>query len=768
MKSILRCLGTQSKVSSIPQGCPDPRPQISTQPRCSTYVSLVEMQVILREVHFTIPMFSVYLPVSRDSDGDRTLPILINGVETRVGNNLWEALYHLRDPREERVLWVDAICINQHDLAEKAIVVPRMNLIYRRAAEVIIWLGPHPPPKIVNLERMAWWAFSPPSIDKAYHQEWWHQAVPWLFDLMHANYWTRTWIIQEVGEAVRLTVQFGKQSMRWEAFVAAVATYRKCFPRAVWTERVSALEDLRRSRREGEIYSLTDLISVFRNSFCKVPHDKIYAFLGMATDDSPNFIPAAYNKTLAQVYGDVMRFLGSSTIDRAVKEVELVHMSALVRRLLTRRTSKTVAVDEKPTSILRQAEPYTYYDRSAPDKDGRRHLQARTAYHKQWYEWVYKRHEQTVIAWLPTAPERLDLWTDISQEAPQTDLLTAKGIIVGEIESFGPTVESFLTSSGASKAWQTTIIQQFAGKPSQKSMMALCERLHVVIGQQAASTASIDWTIALRPKTGSAAISTTDAPRLFIGSTGFFGIASPGASVGDRVVQFWASSAAAIVRRDENRGADGVEDSIVARGSIVKEGYSHDWDVPQDKHKFGIGHEESTIRLHLDLDTLTAMTLNSWDMNTRGSKSREAQSSTALRTTASKLSPKPGFPFKDTRRYISPNTTTERSSVIGARIKKKPTSKVPKAHPPRNQNVATTALIRILVNNRLGTRLEITCAPYDSIGDVKKIVAFQSGIKPETIVLKRQGMQPFKDALTLEDYEVGNGSSLDLETDTTD
>lgn len=547
--------------------------------------------------------------------GDRTLPILINGVETRVGKNLWEALYHLRDPREDRVLWVDAICINQHDLAEKAIVVPRMDLIYRRAAEVIIWLGPHPPPRIVNLNRIAWWTSAPPSIDKAYHQEWWHQAVPWLFDLMHANYWTRTWIIQEVGEAVRLTVRFGKQSLPWEAFVAAVATYRKCFPRAFWTDRVSALEGLRRSRREGEIYSFTDLISVFRNSFCKVPHDKIYAFLGMAADDSANFIPAAYNKTLAQVYMDVMRFLGTSTIDRAVKEVELVHNSALVRRLLTRTTRETVAVDEKPTSILRQAEPYTYYE-NVPDKDGKFKLQARTAYRKQWYEWAYTRHEQTTIAWLPTTLERLDLWTDFGQATPQTDLLTVKGIIVGEIESFGPTIASFLTSSGISKAWQMTIIQQFAGKPSQKSMMALCERLQFVIGQQAASTTSMDWITALRPNTESATISTTDAPRLFTGSTGFFGIASPGASVGDRVVQFWGSSAVAIVRREENCSTGGAEDNVVAYGSIVKEGYSHEWDVPQDKDKFAAGDEGSTIRLHLDLNTLTAMTLNSLDMKT--------------------------------------------------------------------------------------------------------------------------------------------------------
>ena len=49
----------------------------------------------------------------------RTLPIHINGVKTRISENLWEALYHLRHPSEERVLWADSVSINQHDLAKK-------------------------------------------------------------------------------------------------------------------------------------------------------------------------------------------------------------------------------------------------------------------------------------------------------------------------------------------------------------------------------------------------------------------------------------------------------------------------------------------------------------------------------------------------------------------------------------------------------------------------------------------------------------------------
>lgn len=542
---------------------------------------------------------------------DRTMPIVINNIETRIGQNLWEALYHLRHWREEQVLWADLICINQHDLAEKARLVPRMNLIYRRAAETIVWLGPHHAPKAVDLDRMAGWAFAPPKIDKTYHKDWWHEAVPWLFDLIHNNYWKRTWIIQEIGEAVRISVHFGKQSLSWEAFISAVATYRKCFSRAFWTDRISALEGLRHSRREGEIYSLTDLISIFHDTFCKVSHDKIYAFLGMAADDSPNFIAAAYNKSLAEVYFDVMQFLSGSAIDKAVKEVELVHMSALVRRLMAREFGITVDINEKPKVVLMQADPYVYYEKGPPDKDGKTDLITMRGYHRSWNEWRYDRHKKETTYWLPSGPERLDLWPGFDPLPWQTTGLKAKGIVLGKIESFGPTIETLLTSNRVSKAWRTTIIQSFAGKPTQKKMIALSERMLDMVGQEAAAR-SIDSIAAFRSKSESTTTQSTDSARLFIGSDGFLGIASPGVQIGDHVVHFWQSSASAVMRW-KGDSSDHGEYRVVGRCGIVKEGYSHDWDTPQDKMSF-LSEDESSVYLYMDINTLTALTLNSLDL----------------------------------------------------------------------------------------------------------------------------------------------------------
>jgi hypothetical protein len=58
-----------------------------------------------------------------------------------ITTNLHTALLHLRDRFLERIIWVDAICINQQDLSERGSQVQRMAMIYALANRVIVWLG---------------------------------------------------------------------------------------------------------------------------------------------------------------------------------------------------------------------------------------------------------------------------------------------------------------------------------------------------------------------------------------------------------------------------------------------------------------------------------------------------------------------------------------------------------------------------------------------------------------------------------------------------
>ncbi|MCJ1364955.1 putative actin patch assembly and actin polymerization protein [Acarospora aff. strigata] len=108
------------------------------------------------------------------------------------------------------------------------------------------------------------------------------------------------------------------------------------------------------------------------------------------------------------------------------------------------------------------------------------------------------------------------------------------------------------------------------------------------------------------------------------------------------------------------------------------------------------------------------------------------------------------------------------SAVSKSRIEKKtqPQSK-PTRDATRSQDSSSSSLlIRVFVNNRLGTRVSIPCSPSDTVSDFKKLVAFQVGTRPDAIMLKRQGQRALRGELTLADYEIGNGTSLDLGVDT--
>lgn len=62
-----------------------------------------------------------------------------------VSQNLYCYLQRFRSMKQKRWLWIDQICINQHDKQEKSLQVPLMTEIYKQATEVIVWLGDHAP-----------------------------------------------------------------------------------------------------------------------------------------------------------------------------------------------------------------------------------------------------------------------------------------------------------------------------------------------------------------------------------------------------------------------------------------------------------------------------------------------------------------------------------------------------------------------------------------------------------------------------------------------
>ena len=70
-------------------------------------------------------------------------------------------------------------------------------------------------------------------------------------------------------------------------------------------------------------------------------------------------------------------------------------------------------------------------------------------------------------------------------------------------------------------------------------------------------------------------------------------------------------------------------------------------------------------------------------------------------------------------------------------------------------------MLEITVNDRLGKKVRIKCNEDDTIGDLKKLIAAQTGTRHDKLILKKW-YTVYKDHITLEDYEIKDGMNLEL------
>jgi hypothetical protein len=153
--------------------------------------------------------------------GDR-VPICVEGSVFLVTRNLAEALKRVRNLRTIKTmdagLWVDAVCINQADVAEKSWQVGMMARIYTQAYATHIWLGMGNHNMAVAMELIATIGSAKPdsphlpsdeecvaacasAIDRCHKKiavlpE--QNLVVALEDVLHhAQYWKRAWTYQE-------------------------------------------------------------------------------------------------------------------------------------------------------------------------------------------------------------------------------------------------------------------------------------------------------------------------------------------------------------------------------------------------------------------------------------------------------------------------------------------------------------------------------------------------------------------------------------------
>jgi hypothetical protein len=260
------------------------------------------------------------------SEADKA-EIRVNNRSMPVTRNLFEALKALRLPDKQRVLWIDAICINQTDLRERDSQVNIMRHIYKGARAVIVWLGPAADNSLsaldllVKLSTIREKRHDFGSYGVILRQALSSAGLPDFEDadgkalklLLERPWVRRVWVIQEVAVSKTSTVLCGDGETSWDVMANAARAIHEAQLMVLLGDgykHVSRLQAFREAIAAGMELPLTMLLLSAVACQATDPRDKIFSMLGMATDviqpGKPDGlrIAAKYEKTPPEVFID--------------------------------------------------------------------------------------------------------------------------------------------------------------------------------------------------------------------------------------------------------------------------------------------------------------------------------------------------------------------------------------------------------------------------------------------------------------------------------
>jgi Heterokaryon incompatibility protein (HET) len=260
--------------------------------------------------------------------------ISINGATLLVTENLYAALLHLRDEQKPRILWVDAICIDQQNLEERSTQVPLMFRIYGSATRVLVWLGEQSDDSDLALDVIASW--SRPSavlVDRLSTNSIEFKALDNLFA---RSWWNSSWVVQEVANSKIVEFVIGYRHLPWEDFYHSLLHVHYDEHRVAKDVGEVGLDHRRNvaysllgvggyarpSDRLRQMSSTIDELAVakagnfdqggfeillpkFGHRQASDPRDKIYSILKIVSDDLQ--VLPDYTKSVQTVYTDLVK-----------------------------------------------------------------------------------------------------------------------------------------------------------------------------------------------------------------------------------------------------------------------------------------------------------------------------------------------------------------------------------------------------------------------------------------------------------------------------
>ncbi|KAM0083611.1 hypothetical protein ACKRZS_004196 [Fusarium odoratissimum] len=269
-----------------------------------------------------------------------TLPLDVSGLTVNATRNL-HVLDCFLTSRFDEFLWIDALCIDQQDLDERASQVALMGDIYSHAQHVLAFLSPQSEPFNLGLDYIEATARDTmihfdPSISPHLTVQGLNASDKPLQDtliaLFAAPWWTRVWAVQEFLLAQKVIFRCG------DRVIDATTVRKTC---SSWIDRENSCCWAARRPIDGSAHGFLDnsseinggliiytatlrmkhlmdmlvpgklytedflaAISPFRVLHCSDPRDRAFRYFGLCSPglDVKSEIPIAYTASIADLH----------------------------------------------------------------------------------------------------------------------------------------------------------------------------------------------------------------------------------------------------------------------------------------------------------------------------------------------------------------------------------------------------------------------------------------------------------------------------------
>ncbi|KAI6086646.1 heterokaryon incompatibility protein-domain-containing protein [Hypoxylon rubiginosum] len=274
---------------------------------------------------------------------DRRVASICDKRQFMISPGLRDALIQMRYGNRTRLLWVDAICINQTNSVERGHQVSNMRSIYAKAKRVLVWLGkdvdgkgeraisalneiataclhqadPNGPTDLSELKsKQELWDSLPEKslVGLRYDNADSWMSLTWLFS---RPWLSRLWVIQEVHSNRDVQMLCGNTQVSWDV-VALGASYirrhSKIYLEWGFPESYYANAYYMRRRYWLDQVSLASLLNWGRSFDASDPLDRVYALIGMPSFARKQYPkPVDYSNPKVELYTDIAAWCITST-----------------------------------------------------------------------------------------------------------------------------------------------------------------------------------------------------------------------------------------------------------------------------------------------------------------------------------------------------------------------------------------------------------------------------------------------------------------------